>query len=147
MKVFDMCGVNFQGKFFEPKNISKKAYKTKNMLSEILHTKINGKSNSDLLKNLPFDVFIYCKNPTQKAINPRLSFLIETQETPNQIGLLALKHLNYKDKNNVEKVRDFILNFKQAYEKNRGVPPLSNREKNVKLAELILLGYFNNKSV
>ena len=147
MKVIDMCSVNFQGKFIEPKNISKKAYKTKNMLSEILHTKINGKSNSDLLKNLPFDVFIYCKNPTQKAINPKLSFLIETDETPNQIGLLALKHLNYKDENYVEKVRDFILNFKQAYEKNRGVLPLSNREKNVKLAELILLGYFNNKSV
>ena len=53
MKATDMCGINFQGKFIEPKNISKKAYKTKNMLSEILHTKINGKSNSDLLKNLP----------------------------------------------------------------------------------------------
>ena len=25
MKVIDMCGINFQGKFIEPKNISKKA--------------------------------------------------------------------------------------------------------------------------
>ena len=60
MKIQDMCDINFNGKFIEPK-ISKKAYKAKNMLQDILHTKIDNKSNTELIKNLPFDVYIYCK--------------------------------------------------------------------------------------
>ena len=145
MKVTDMCGINFQGKFIEPKNISKKAYKTKNMLKEILHTKINDKTNHELIKTLPFDVFIYCKNPTKKAINPRLSFFIQTKETPKQIGLWALKHLNYNEENKVEKLRDFLLNFNNALEKNKGKLPLSQKERNGHLADLIVSGFFNKK--
>lgn len=143
MKVTDMCGINYQGKFIEPKNISKKAYKTKNMLDEILHTKFKGQSNTELLKSMPFDVFIYCKNPSKKAINPRLSFYIETEETPKQIGLWGLKHLEFNETNKVEKLRDFVLNFNQAFKKYKGTLPLNEKEKNAKLAEMILSGYFN----
>ena len=145
MKVTDMCGINFQGKFIEPKNLSKKAYKAKNMLEEVLHTKIEGKSNSDLIKSLPFDVKIYCKNPTKKAINPQLSFYIETEETPKQIGLWGLKHLKFREKNNAEKLRDFILNFNQAYKENKGVLPLKNSAANGKIGDLIVSGFFNKK--
>lgn len=145
MKVIDMCGINFQGKFVEPKNISKKAYKTKNMLEEVLYKDFEGQSNAELLKSMPFDVFIYCKNPTQKAINPRLSFLIETEETPNQIGLWGLKHLYFRNEGNVENLRDFILNFNNAYEKNKGFKPLNNAAANGKIGDLIVSGFFNNK--
>ena len=145
MKVIDMCSVNFQGKFIEPQNISKKAYKTKNMLSEILHTEINGKSNSQLLEKMPFDVFIYCKNPSKKAINPKLSFYIETEETPKQIGLWSLKHLKFSDKNKIEKLRDFILNFDRAYKENKGVFPLKNSAANGRIGDLIVSGFFNKR--
>lgn len=143
MKVTDMCSINFQGKFIEPKNISKKAYKAKNMLEEVLHTKIDGKTNAEFIKNLPFDVFIYCKNPTKKAINPRFSFLIKTEETPKQIGLWGLKHLSSFEENKAEKLRNFILDFNQAFEKNKGILPLKEKEKNAKLADLIISGFFN----
>lgn len=143
MKAIDMCGINFQGKFIEPKNISKKAYKTKNMLREILHTKINGKTNAELVKEIPFDVFIYCKNPSKKAINPSFSFLIETEETSKQIGLWGLKHIVYSDENKAKKIRDFILNFNQTLEKTKGVLPFNKKQKDAKLAELIFSGFFN----
>ena len=68
MKIVNKCCVNFNGQFIEPKNLSKKAYKAKNMLDEVLHTKIKNKSNNELIKNLPFDVFIYCKNPTKRLL-------------------------------------------------------------------------------
>lgn len=140
-----MCSVDFKGQFVEPKNISKKAYRAKSMLDEVLHTKINGKTNAELIKKLPFDVFIYCKNPTKKATNPYFSFLVETEETPEQIGLIGLKHLTYSEDNKPEKIREFVLNFNKAFEKNDGVLPLTQGQKNAKLAELILLGYFNKK--
>ena len=145
MKNVNMCCVNFNGQFVEPKNLSKKAYKAKNMLEEVLHTKIDGKSNSDLIKKLPFDVFIYCNNPTQKAINPKLSFYIETEETPKQIGLWSLKHLKFRDENKAEKLRDFILNFNKAYKENKGVLPLKNSAANGKIGDLIVSGFFNKK--
>ena len=145
MKVQNVCSIDFNGKFIEPQNISKKAYKTKNMLREILHTKFNGKTNAELVKEMPFDVFIYCKNPTKKAINPRLSFYIETEETPNQIGLWGLKHLYFKNEGNVEKLRDFILNFNCACKKNKGVLPLKNAAANGKIGDLIISGFFNKR--
>ena len=143
MNIQHTCGIDFNGKFIKPKNISKKAYKTQNMLKEVLHTKIDGKTNAEFIKNLPFDVFIYCKNPTKKAINPRFSFLIETEETPKQIGLCGLKHLSSFEENKAEKLRNFILDFNQAFEKNKGILPLKEKEKNAKLADLIISGFFN----
>lgn len=145
MKATDMCGINFQGKFIEPKNISKKAYKVQSMLEEVLYKNFEGQSNAELLKSMPFDVFIYCKNPSKKAINPRLSFYIETEETPNQIGLWGLKHLYFKNEGNVEKLRDFILNFNCAYKKNKGVLPLKNAAANGKISDLIVSGFFNKR--
>ena len=46
MKATDMCGINFQGKFIEPKNISKKAYKAQSMLEEVLYKNFEGQSQS-----------------------------------------------------------------------------------------------------
>ena len=94
---------------------------------------------------MPFDVFIYCKNPTKKAINPQLSFYIRTEETPTQIGLWALKHLNYSEENKSEKLRDFLLNFNSELEKNKGKLPLNQKERNGHLADLIISGLFNKK--
>ena len=63
MKNVNMCCVNFNGQFVEPKNLSKKAYKAKNMLEEVLHTKIEGKSNSDLINRF-MNVSLLCLKTT-----------------------------------------------------------------------------------
>ena len=44
-------------------------------------------SFKEVVKTMPFDAYISCKNPTKKAINPCLTVFLEKKESENIIGL------------------------------------------------------------
>ena len=144
MNQLSISDINFKGNFINNTCICKRAKKGRFLLEKLLQAECAGLTNQDFLKTLPFDAYIYSKPITSKAINPKFSFFISTNDSPERAGMLALKHIKYNDKNPELILRDFILNFKKAFEENT-TSPLKGREQDAQLAEMILLGRFNSK--
>ena len=65
MKIDNVSSVNYTGKFVFEKSLKRKALAN---LNELMQTEVCGASNEQVLKKMPFDVAVFCHNPTKKAI-------------------------------------------------------------------------------
>ena len=134
--MLDVSKINFQGKFKYEKLKSKQA---KN-LKEILTTEYNGISAERLLKSMPYDVDVYCMNPTKRAIHPRFSFwMIHTKKRATLNGCVRI---NSKDSlmKNIEKLNKFITSFDEKFRSLKGDERLSPAEETRKQVDFILFG-------
>ena len=145
MRIGTINNENFKGNVFVTTRISKKAKNTHKFLAEVLNEKYNGKSFKEVIKTMPFDAYISCKNPTKKAINPCLTVFLEKKESENSIGLYSITHLKFSKPNEIERLHNITYSFAQACEENKNKPPFDKRESNAHLAEQILKGFFNKK--
>ena len=137
--------INFKGNVIITTQISKKAKKTQKFLADILEQKHNSKSFKEIMQQMPFDVYISCKNPSKKAINPCLTVFLEKKETKEHIGLYSLSRLKSNQPNEIERIHNITYEFAKACEENKNKSPFNKREANMYLAEQILSGFFNKK--
>ena len=116
MLVQNVSQVNFDGKF----RYGHMKSKQKRELDKILTTEINGVSNEKLLKKMPFDVDVYCPNPTRKAIYPRFTFYI--QHKKRGVPLFGMIKLNSKNplEENVADLSEFITSAKVKIDSIKG---------------------------
>lgn len=129
--------VQFQGKFILPK-ISSKALKTRQFLNDIIS------ENASLLEPLPFDVTVSCINPSKRAINPKFVFYTEKEGYNTLNVFYGHIKVEKKDKNPGEKVKNFILNFNQQYNKYKNMKQRSFTEQ---FSYAIERGIYNIKSM
>ena len=145
MRIETINNENFKGNIFITTKISKKAKKTQKFLGDILEKEYCGKSFKSIIKEMPFDAYISCKNPTKKAINPFLTVFLEKKESKNSIGLYSMTHLKSKQPNEIERLHNITYNFAQACEENKNKPPFNRREADAHIAEQIVNRFFNKK--
>lgn len=137
----------FKGNVIITTQISKKAKKTQKFLADVLEQKHNGKSFKDVIRDMPFDAYISCKNPSKKAINPCLSVFLEKKGTKNQVGLYSLTHLKYNNPNEIEKIHNRLYEFAQACEENKNKPPLTRKEATLNIEDFIYNEIYGTKYV
>ena len=145
MQILNNQNINFNGNVIITTRISKKAKNTHKFLAEVLNEKYNGRSFREVIKTMPFDAYISCKNPTKKAINPCLTVFLEKKETKENIGLYSITHLKFSKPNEIERLHNITYSFAQACEENKNKPPFNKKESNAHLVEQILKGFFNKK--
>ncbi len=128
--------INFSGNF----NYGKLKLKQSQKLNEILKTQYYGESNEELLKKLPYDIDVYCVNPTKRAINPRFKFWLSS--TKRQATLRGMILLTSKDavEQNVLKLRNFILNFDKKFKSLKGDEKLTRAEETQRQVDFLLFG-------
>ena len=129
--------ITFNGQFKYDKMKPKQA----KALNSILTTKINGISNEELLKEMPFDVDVYCTNPTKKAINPRFNFFIK--HTEKGVPLFGFIQLNSKNppEENVSKLGKFIISAKEKTDSITGNEKLTPAEELLQQLKFIYNNY------
>lgn len=137
----------FKGNVVITTHISKKAKKTQKFLADILNEKHNGKSFKEIIKDMPFDAYISCKNPSKKATNPCLSVFLEKKGTEKQVGLYSLTHLKYNNPNEIERIHTRIYEFAQACEENKNKPPLTRKETTLNIAKYIYNEIYGTKYI
>ena len=139
MQIENIKSTNYSGRFIT----EKLRHKAGNNLRELLKTEIDGVSNEQVLKKMPFDVAVICQNPTRKAIHPRYMFMI-TDSKPDKPEVFGFINVNTKNKlkDNVVKIRDFILNFDKKNKEIQYIKP-SKQQDDISLARKIISGFFN----
>lgn len=142
MKIENVGSVNYTGKFVFEKSLKRKALAN---LNELMQTEVCGASNEQVLKKMPFDVAVFCHNPTKKAIHPRYTFVI-TDSKPKKPEVFGFIHVNTKNKleDNVTKIKDFILDFDKKNKEVGYIKPSKKRD-DISLARMIISGFFNKK--
>lgn len=128
--------INFNGQFKYDKLKSKQSRE----LKKILTTKHNGVSNEELLKKMPFDVDVYCFNPSKKAINPRFNFSIKyTKKGVPLYGFINLNSKNPAEKN-AEDLNNFIKQSKEKIDSIKGNEKLTKEEETLRQVGFMLFG-------
>ena len=127
----------FRGNVFVTTPISKKAKKTQKFLADILEQKQDGKSFKDIIKKMPFDAYISCKNPTKKAINPILTVFLEKKENKKQVGLYSVTHLKFNQPNEIKRMHSRLYEFAKACEENKNKQPLTRAEASETIGRVI----------
>ena len=128
--------INFNGQF----KYEKLKPKQSKELKKILTTEYNGVTNEELLKKMPFDVDVYCFNPSKKAINPRFNFSIKY--TKKNVPLFGYINLNSKNplEKNVEDLNNFIIKGKEKIDSIKGDEKLTSAEETRRQVGLLLFG-------
>ena len=145
MSINTINNTNFKGNVFITTNISKKAKKAQNFLASLLNEKYNGKSFKNVIKNMPFDAYISCKNPTKKAINPVLTVFLEKKETKKQVGLYSITNLKCNKPQEIERMHQVLSDFAKACEENKNKPPLTRKENILTIEKFIYKTIYNTK--
>lgn len=111
----------FQGKFILPK-LPAKAVKSKKLLKIIVE------ENEKMLKSMPFDVVVSCKNASKKTINPKFQVYTEKEGCNTLNVFYGHITVDGKDKNPAEKVKNFIQTFNEQYNKYKKIKPMTTTE-------------------
>lgn len=113
---------NFRGNFILPK-LPTKAVKSKKLLKTIVE------ENKTILKPMPFDVLVSCKNASKKTINPKFQLHIEKEGYNTLNVFYGNTKVDGRDKNPAEKVKNFIQTFNEQYNRHKDIKPMTIAEK------------------
>ena len=132
---------SFRGHFCCPEKLKSKQAK---FLKEILASSYNGVSADNFVKTMPFDVEVFCINPSKRAINPRFNFWIT--HTKNYATLQGNIIISSKDslEHNLSKLNNFMKNFKEKLDKIKGNEKLTPREELQRQVDFILFGKYKS---